>query len=240
MSRRAVASRGIVLAIAIIGPVAGPVPVRAAEDPRTVPRFLQELKDHGLHDLALEYINQLRADAALPADLKVGLDYEEGRTLIDEAARTGDPVLAEEFLKEARAKLDGFVKAYPQRPEARDALVQLAKLLVERGYLARVQSEEAQDKAKKDAKLAEARAAYSEAHEAYAKSVEVLDAARKKYPVSLPEGDPRRAERDAVYATFLDAMLQKGVSEYELAQTYPAGSAERSRYIKSALEQFDT
>src|SRR5262249_31434717 len=157
----------------------GLAPVRAAEDPRTVARFLQELKDHGFHDLALEYINQLRGDAAVPADFKVGLDYEEGRTLIDEAARTGDLVFREELLNEARAKLDGFAKAHPQRPEARDALVQLAKLQVERGYLARLQSEEAQDKAKKDAKLAEARAAYAAAHEAYAQSVEALDAARK-------------------------------------------------------------
>ncbi len=240
MSRRAVGSRWNLLAlIALVGLVAGPVPGWAAEDPRTVRRFLQELKDHGFHDLALEYLNQLRADPTLPADFKAVLDYEEGRTLIDEAIRTGDAVMAEEFLKEARAKLDGFVKAHPQRPEARDAMVQLAKLLVERGYQARVQSEETQDKGKKEAKLADARAAYVEAHAAYAKAVEVLDADRKKYPVSLPDGDPRRAERDDVYNRCLDAMLQKGVSEYELAQTYPAGSPERSRYLKSALEQFD-
>src|SRR5262249_25119670 len=124
-------------------------------------------------------------------------------------------------------------------PEARDALVQLAKLLVERGYLAMLQSEDLQDKAKKEAKVAEARAAFIQAHEAYARSVEALDAARKAYPVSLPEGDPRRADRDAGYAPFLDAMLQKGVAEYELAQTYPAGSPDRARYLKSALDQFD-
>ena len=60
--------------------------------------------------------------------------------------------------EEARTKLEAFVKAHPDRPEARDALVQIAKLLVERGYLAMLQGEDIQDKAKKDAKLAEARA----------------------------------------------------------------------------------
>ncbi len=44
---------------------------------------------------------------------------------------------------------------------------------------------------------------------------------------------------DAVYATYLDAMLQKGVADYELAQTYPVDSADRTRYLKAALEQFE-
>jgi tetratricopeptide (TPR) repeat protein len=239
MSRRAIRSRWIVPAAGfacLVAFVGGPT--RAAEDSRTVSRFVQELKNHGFHDIALEYLNQLRGDPALPNDFKSILDYEEGRTLIDEASKSNDLVLREELLKEARNKLEGFAKANPQRPEARDALVQLAKLLVERGYLAMLQSEDATDKAKKDAKVAEARTSFTQAHDAYARSIEALDAARKTFPVSLPEGDPRREPRDAVYATFLDAMLQKAVADYELAQTYPLDSAERAKSLKEAREQF--
>ena len=47
-------------------------------------------------------------------------------------------------------------------------------------------------------------------------------------------------ERDAVLATYLNAMLQKGVADYELAQTFPAGSAERTKSLKDALEQFES
>ena len=103
-----------------------------------------------------------------------------------------------------------------------------------------LQSEDTQDKAKKEAKVADGRAAFAQAHEAYGKSVEALAAAYKTFPVSMPEGDPRRADRDAVYTTYLDAMLQKGVADYELAQTYPVDSTDRTRYLKSALEQFDS
>src|SRR5262245_30087428 len=133
MSHRVDRFRWIVPAAILTCWALGSRSVRAAEDPRTVSRFLQALKTHGLHDIGLEYLNQLLNDPALPADRKAGLDYEEGRLLIDEAARSGDLVLREELLKEARGKLEGFVKDYPQRPEKRDALVQLAKLLVERG-----------------------------------------------------------------------------------------------------------
>ncbi len=240
MSRCAVGCRGFVLAVSLAGVGLIAAPARASEDPRTVSQFLQGLKSQGYHDWALYYITQLRADPAVSNDIKAVLDYEEGRTLIDEASRSSDLVLREELLKEARDKLDGFVKAQPQRPEARDAMVQLAKLLLERGHLAMLQSEDTQDKAKKEAKVNDARAAFAQAHEAYGKSVEALAAAYKTFPVSMPADDPRRAARDAVYTTYLDAMLQKGVADYELAQTYPVNSADRTKSLKTALEQFDS
>ncbi len=239
MSRRTVGCRCLILVVVAGGLAGSGPPARAAEDPRTVSRFLQELKSHGLHDQALYYISQLRADDSLPAELKVTLDYEEGRTLIDEASKSNDLVLREELLRDAKEKLEGFVKAHGQRPEASDALVQLAKLLVERGYLATLLSEETQDKAKKDAKVAEARDAFSQAHEAYGKAVEALSVALAKFPVSMPENDPRRAARDTVEASYLDGMLQKGVCDYELAQTFPTSSPDRTKYLDEALKQFE-
>ena len=77
------------------------------------------------------------------------LDYEEGRTLIDEAAKSSDLVLRQDLLKEAKDKLEAFVKAHSQLSQTRDALVQMAKLLIERGHLAMLFSEETQDQAKK-------------------------------------------------------------------------------------------
>ena len=72
MSRRAVGCRWFVLVVSLAGLVSLAAPARASEDPRTVTQFLQELKNHGLHDQALDYINQLRADPAVPNDLKIG------------------------------------------------------------------------------------------------------------------------------------------------------------------------
>ena len=86
MLRRAVGCRWFMLAVSLSAFGSNVAPARAAEDPRTVCQFLQQLKNHGLHDIALDYIRDLRADPALPNDLKTVLDYEEGRTLIDEAS----------------------------------------------------------------------------------------------------------------------------------------------------------
>jgi cellulose synthase operon protein C len=239
MSHRAGFSR-VVVAGLVMGLAGNLATARADEDARTVQAFLEQLREHGLHDLAIDYIKVLRAESALPARIKATLDYEEGRTLIDEAARSGDLVLRDDLLKEAREKLEGFVKANPQLSETRKALVDLAKLLIERGHLAMLLSEETADKGKKDAKVAEARAAFSQAHEAYAKALDPLNTAYKKYAGFIPDDDPRKAERDGIYAALLDAMLQKGVADYELAQTYPAGSPERAKSLKEALAQFES
>src|SRR5262249_51635840 len=139
----------------------------------------------------------------------------------------------------ARDKLAAFIKAHPEREETRAALVQMARLLVERGHLAILLSMDAPEPAKKEAKLAEARMSFSQAHEAYGKGIEPLEAAHKKYVGFIPEGDPRRQERETLYGQLLDAKLQKGMCDYELAQSYPPSAPERVKIIDEALKQFD-
>jgi hypothetical protein len=238
MSRHAVRWGWVVLAASLLEIIAAG-PACAAEDSRTVLLFVNSLREHGLHEYALQYLEILHADADLPPDIKNVLDFEVGKTLIDEAAKSNDLVRREELLKEARSQLETFAAAHPDLPQARDALVLMAKLLIERGHLALLFSEETQDKQKKEAKATEARTAFTQAHDAYAKAVDPLEAALKKYPGFIADGDPRKDERDKLHTALLDAKLQKGVSDYELAQTYPEKSPEREKASKSALEQFE-
>ncbi len=96
------------------------------------------------------------------------LDYEEGRTLIDEAARSHDLVLREELLRDAVRKARRIRRKHTRSSmQARDAQVHMGKLLLQRGHTAMLLSEDAHDAAKKAAKVAEARAAFNQAREAY-------------------------------------------------------------------------
>ncbi len=72
-----------------------------------------------------EFIDQLRTDPTMPAELKVTLDYQEGRLLIDEADRTGDLARRRDLLQQARTKLENFARTQPNHPLSRDALVQI-------------------------------------------------------------------------------------------------------------------
>ncbi len=239
MPRRAVIAGWMILVGLAFGIWGRDARADSGQDSRTALQFVKELRERGLHDLALEFIKLLQADTGIPAKIKDVLAYEEGRTLIDEAARSGDLVLREDLLRDAGEKLAGFVKDHPQLPQARDAQVHMGKLLLERGHTGMLLSEDSPDAAKKAAKLSEARAAFNQAREAYGKAIKPLQEEYQKYPPHLESNDPRLAERDAIYATLLDAMLQQGVADYELAESFPAGSPERAESLKKALAQFD-
>jgi tetratricopeptide (TPR) repeat protein len=226
------------MALAVVFFGKGPASV-AGEDPRTALQFLQGLRERGLHDQALDFIDQLRTDPALPADIKVVLDYQEGRTRIDEASRTGDLVRRRELLEQARGKLERFTREQPTHLLAREALVQVARMQVERGHLSLLLAEDAADASQKAARRTEARASFVQGRDAYARAVDQLNQSYKSYSGFIPKGDPRLEERGKFYAALLDAMLQKAVTEYELAQTYPTGSAERTAHLTEALRQFD-
>ena len=143
-----------------------------------------------------------------------------------------------ELLEQARTKLEGFVKAQPNHPLAREVLVQIARMLVERGHLALLLADDAQDEAQKTARKAEARASFVQAREAFGRAVDQLSQAYKTFSGFIAKGDARLEERGKIYSALLDAMLQQAVSVYELAQTYPAGSKERTDLLAEALKQF--
>jgi tetratricopeptide (TPR) repeat protein len=239
MPRRAVIAGWMVLGGLAFGLCGSSARSDSGEDSRTVLKFLKDLRDGGLHDHALYYIKLLQADAGLPAKIKDVLDYEEGLTLIDEAVKSGDLVLREELLRDAGEKLERFVKAHPDLMQARDAQVHIGKLLLERGHAAMILSEDTADATKKAAKISEARAAFEQARQAYGKTIEPLKEQYKKFAGFMEKDDARVAERDAIYATLLDALLQQGVADYELAESFPAGSPERAEWLVKAYAQFD-
>jgi hypothetical protein len=70
MPGRALAAKWIVPVVLAVGTWAGAQWAAAGEDPRTAERFLNDLRDRGLHDLALDFIHLLRNDSQLPANVK--------------------------------------------------------------------------------------------------------------------------------------------------------------------------
>jgi len=57
-------------------------PPGAAEEAR---RFLDGLRERGLYDMALEYLEQMRTSPLCPDELKEAIDYEAGVTLVTSA-----------------------------------------------------------------------------------------------------------------------------------------------------------
>ncbi len=243
--------RGIVwaLALALTGPFAVPASPAIAQGAGILEleanpeiRFLRGLRERGYFDLALEYTEKLLEASDTPADLKPVLNYEIGRGLLDEATRSADLEKRFVLLEQARAKIDEFTKKYPKHPLTPEALVQLARLYVERGHTAMLQAQEldAQDKkAQAQPKIAEARAAFGEARKAYAQAEKPIQTIFDSFPKFIPEGDPRREARDRAHTALMEDQLQHAIVDYEEAQTYDLGSQPRNELLDKALAQFE-
>ena len=236
--------RAFLLAAVLAGTLVWLAPARADEDSRTALKFVQALREHKLYDVAIGYLDQIRQERGIPNNIRALIDYEEGRILLDEAAATGDLVHRKELLENARGKLDSFTRVNPNHSLRPEALVQLARLLVERGHLAVLLGEDAdgataEGKGEKAARLAEARSSFDKARIAYQEADEQLKTAYKTYPPFLPENDPRKEERDRIHTSFMDAELQKAVVDYEQGETYPLGSPERNDMLTKGVTQFE-
>jgi hypothetical protein len=231
--------RAYTVAAVVAGAAIGLSTARGEEDMRTAAQFVQGLRDQKYFDLATDYLETLRKAPDAPAELKVTVDYELGRILLDEAASTGDLVRRKELLEQARGKLDAFTKANPKHALFAEASVQKARLLVERGHLAMLLADETEDKAEKDAKVAEARSSFDQARTAYTEADERLQTAFKAFPPYISDDDPRKAEKERTHTAMMDAQLQKGIVDYEQGQTYPLGSKERADYLAKGLAQFE-
>ena len=214
-------------------------PPALADDPRFAAEFVQGLRERGYYELAFDYLGTLRTSPETPADLRRMLDYEEGRTLIDAATHANDPDASKEKLDLARTRIEAFVKANPDLPETTQALVDLARLLYERGRTEDDLAGEARAPAEKENRVAAARSYYASAREVYARSSEKLKAKLASYPVSIPADSPKWAEREAVRGSVMLAELQSSVVDYYEAQTFPAGSKERSEILEKCLASFE-
>ncbi len=185
--------------------------------------------------MALQYLDALRQDPETPAALKKTLEFEEGRTLIEEATHSSDPDISKAKLEQAKVKIEAFVKANPDLPQTTEALVDLAHLLYERGLNEVDIAGEARAANDKESKLAAARGYYESARTSYAKAFERLNAKLAEYPKFIPPEDPRKLERERVRNSVMQAELQKSVVDYYEAQTYPQDSKERSELLDKGL-----
>jgi tetratricopeptide (TPR) repeat protein len=229
---------------------AAPTQLSPANEAEREQRFLQGLRERGYFDLALSYVENQLAREQLPASLRSVYAYELGRGLLEEATNSADLDRRGALLEQARAKLADFTTKYPGDPLASEALTQLARLQVERGHTALLQANEikttdeqgkpiASAKGDRDSRLAGARAAFTDARQAYDQAHTRLKTDFDAFPKFIADRDPRRRARDRAHTALMDEELQRAVVEYEDAQTYPFGSKERDKILDDAGKRFE-
>ena len=199
--------------------------------------FLDGLRDRGMYDIALVYLDRMAVDPKCPADLRKVLDFEAGTTLLGDSSTTSLLARRERLLDKARSRFKKFVSEHPDHPLAPKATSYLAKILVEQGRnQARLAERPATLPEHRDRLLAKAREYYTEAKA-------VFDEARRHYLDALKQiGDSSDEatieKRELLETELLEARFSLATIEYETARTHPSQSAQRRKGLVEAANAF--
>ena len=160
----------------------------ATEQPRA---FLDGLRQQGLVDEALAYLEQSRTSPLVPNEFKEVIDREAGEILLAGAAISRDAAVREKRLAAAQQRFRKFLREHPNHALAGQAEMQCGLVLVEIGRLQVRRVRRPSIGAKEKSRLmAEARARYLEAREFFAAAEKRFVEQYRKFPKLL---HPRRS-----------------------------------------------
>lgn len=202
-----------------------PVALRAADDlpPPTPADLVRGLRQAGLSDLALEYLDQAGKTAAPDAQLLLTL--ERARLRVDLASQETDEVKRDELTSAAKIEFDDFLKKAPNHPRGPEAAVAVAQIYSLQGaaqFGRAVRGPEANRKAE----ALKARELYQQASARFATAADRL--ATKAVAAT---GDAKKeATRE-----LLQAKLDAAINQYRLGLAFLGQTQERGAAIQAAL-----
>lgn len=224
-------SVGALLLLALIA-----LPAQAEEQYQV---FLDKLREKGYHDMALEYLQQMRTSPLAPADIKATILYEEGVTLIAGAAAERDVELKTRQLDQAREKFKEFVKTSPEHPLVAGAESQLANVLAERAKTLLQKSARPAYAAQKDELTKQARGMFAESQKAFVSAEAKYEELFKQFPKAIDPKDTKQIDaRERARGDLRLARLFAGRALYESSKAYPPGSADAKKLLESAAAKF--
>ena len=204
-------------------------------------RFLNGLREQGLFDTALDYLEQMRTSPLCPPEVKDAIDYEAGVTLVTASRTERVSGVKEKSLDQAQVAFKKFLKEHPEHKLAAIATTQLANVLVERGRMKAEQAQRATKTAEEKKQLnGEARVLYEEAKKVFEQSEKNFYEKLKAYPKFI---DPKKKleieERDQARKDLLQSRLYLATVIYELALTYEPGTKEWKENLEKSAKSYN-
>ena len=196
----------------------------AAEQQKEI---LDALRAKGHYDEAVDYLQHARTNSAMPKAFVETIDYELAVTRIDAAAGLAE-TRRDQPLRLAQESLTKFLAEQPQHALAAAARSQLGNVLLDRGRLQRTLAEQYEGAARQKY-LETARGLLRQADEQWAGIDKTADEELKKIvPVRGAELKQSQA-RDQIHRRQLQARLGRAWAQYEMGQTWAAGSRGAAR-----------
>jgi tetratricopeptide (TPR) repeat protein len=205
--------------------------------------FLQGLRERGLHELALDYLTQMRTSRLADAEFRDRIPYHRGITLIAQARQTPDVDERTKLFEKASRELEQFVAANPENPASAEALLELANVLVDQAKQLLSQAGALPDEStyseQREKLLKEARGLLEESQPRYLQAEQFYTGAIDRMPKTL---DPKTqgdliTQRQEFRGKLAQVSVLAGQAEFEEASTYPRDSEEFVQRNDAAAKQ---
>jgi len=199
--------------------------------------LVRGLRDEGMPELALEYLNKIKAENP-PAEILASLPLEYARTRLEMAALEVEDSKRNAQLALARTEFDAFLKANPMHPQRPQANLEVARLISLQG---KSQLSKARRQDGKEAKLTEikkARPLFEEASKRFDAASKELTKQSEDLNVESPA---EKKLKVAVDNAIMRARIEAGIALYDLGQTYVGDDEvrQRGKYIDDAKKILD-
>ena len=204
------------------------VPAAAAQaplpaDPLDLARGLRE---NGLADLSLDYLQELAAKKPAAATLAV-IPLERARARLELAADEADDAKRAALVAEARVDFDRFLAAHATHPRRAEAALSLARLTAVQARGLSSKAYKRPDDKERDRDLAAARPVFTDAAKRFAVAI-------AEFGKQLGDDALSLSTKLAVQNDLYQAQLDEAVNKLQLALTYPTAGAASNEIVERA------
>ena len=217
----------VITSFVFVGPL-------SAEEP--VKKFLSRLKEEGLYETGLKYLDNCAAKNRLPASMKDDLPLERNMLLQESLKTVKTPQQREERIAAIEKGYITFLDGAPKHPRRSEAQTNLGDLLLNRAQTALDDSKKEENKASAESLRTKARKGFTEAMGLYTKVTEelkpILESMKgDKIKPNDTEGKERREQYQKDYrgAQILIAKMMEFMS-----QTYEPQSADWRKWLEKS------
>jgi hypothetical protein len=189
-----------------------------AEDPEQELRFLQELRNHGQADLALEYMDKLKSRPKIYEALKAILPLERARCRLAKAEGETDAGQRLANYRRAQEEFEAYLKGKPPEAEAAEANLELARVAAAQGRQQFRKGVGDEDDAVRTGDMTRARELLQTADTRYREAIKQIKGLIAQLGEAKSEEDRLRKGR---LARALDrASLERGIAALERGLTF--------------------
>jgi tetratricopeptide (TPR) repeat protein len=205
--------------------------------------FLRGLKERGLNELALDYLERMKTSPLVGEEFRRQIPYHRGVVLIEQSRQSADPATRSRLLDQARAELEQFAQDNPDSIESAEAQMQLGTMQLDRGQQLMADARKLPDAAAYDAeRIAQAREArrhYQDARAMFELAAGIYSSELEKLPptsssdVDSDQGTKRQEYRSRV----AQLRFYAAQGNFETAQTFPPGDDDYRKHHESAAKE---